>query len=485
MSTYKLSYYTIFTNAIDEEGNLIVYSSRSGKTLVITHSCAEFLLNGLVEYIPEQLTEILVKNMVLVPEEENELETIIGENKEHVNVSKKTLYEVIQPSANCQLGCYYCGQEHRKTNLSDEIASKIVDRIIHKYKEGGFENIHIGWFGAEPLMGLPQMRMINNQLRERLEGVPITSKIVTNGLSLKEGIFLELVKDFNVKRFEVTLDGTAEYHDKHRYTKANGASFDLIYKNISKILLREDYFSHKCQITLRCNVDENNIDGVEPLIDLIAKDGLHKRIAYLYFVGVFSWGGNDAHKKSLTKEEMALKQIQWNIRKRKLGYPDRNTVHGRKKDVCIAVGGKSEMYDAYGNVFNCTEVSYASYYEDTKYQLGSLKKDHLESYEGKPHNDWFDKVENTEDYPCHSCKVFPICGGTCPKSWAEGIPACPPFKYNLRKDLELKYLVKKANKEEVMDKLDKFEASLTVSDFQRMETHAPELLEPVQAPVTD
>lgn len=469
MKKYKLSHYCIFTDSVEEDGTRIVYSSLSSKTLTVTGQCAEFLQHGLHEHLPDQLRQILIDNQILVEAEKDELKDVLNENRQHIQ-DKRTLYEVIQPSANCQLGCYYCGQEHTKTNLSEEIAIKMVDRIVHKFEKGNYKKIHIGWFGAEPLMGLPQMRLVNNTLRERLEGVEITSKIVTNGLSLKEKIFLELVKDFKVDRFEVTLDGTAEYHDKHRYTKAEGPSFDLIYRNLKTILLREDFPQMKTQITIRCNVDENNIDGVEPLIDQIAKDGLHRRIAVLYFIGVFSWGGNDAHKKSLTKEEMAMKQIQWKIRKMRLGYPDSNVMPRRKKEVCIAAGGASEMYDAFGNVFNCTEVSYADYYEGTNYKLGNVKVDTKAKFTEKPHNDWFDKLEHTDKFPCHSCRILPVCGGACPKSWEEGNPACPPLKYNLRKEMEMKYLVKKTDASELEEKLIEFEESLTPEHFQRMES---------------
>ena len=49
---------------------------------------------------------------------------------------------------------------------------------------------------------------------------------------------------------------------------------------------------------------------------------------------------------------------------------------------------------------------------------------------------WFDEIPNAE-YWCKTCKFLPVCGGACPKSWYEGKPACPSFKYNINERLFL------------------------------------------------
>jgi len=47
-------------------------------------------------------------------------------------------------------------------------------------------------------------------------------------------------------------------------------------------------------------------------------------------------------------------------------------------------------------------------------------------------------------------------------------PACPPFKYNVRKDLELRYIMKKTAPEELDTKLDEFIKNFDVKDFARV-----------------
>lgn len=457
---YKLSNYSIFSK-LSDSSKYIVYNTVSGEICVITDIFYYCLINDLIDQIPQKPLQSLIEKNIIVEYNKNELVNIIEENEVAVN-SPSVLYEVIQPSANCQLGCYYCGQTHTKDAQTDEIIDLVAQRIIHKFNTGNYTGIYMGWFGGEAIMGLQQMRKLNKKIKQFCEEkkCSYSGKVASNGLSLKEGIFKELLQDFQIDQIEVTLDGVAEYHDQHRYLKSGEKSFDIIYENLKSILLKDSYDKSKCRITIRCNVDEKNVDGVLPLIEMMAKDGMHKQIGYFYPVGVYSWGGNDAHKKSLTKQEFGYLQIQWYIRMYELGFYESYGIGARKKITCVAVGGPSEMYDAFGNVFNCTEVSYSDNYNGTPYVIGNLKDDYLATFKNKPLNDWNETIKNTTNYPCHKCKILPVCGGACPKSWIEGMPACPPKKYTMLKDLEMKYIFQTTPKSEISNKLNEFGKNL-------------------------
>ncbi len=424
-------------------GESILFCTRTGESFIVSKELKSNLLEGLFNIVPEQTIEMLLGAKGLVDIEEDELLEIRNENKLEVNSSTE-LYTVIQPSANCQLGCYYCGQNHTKTNLTRDYYEPLLERINEKASSGKFKSLYIGWFGGEPLMALPQMRELTPKMMEiaHSHNMSYGSAVVTNGLSLKPNIFEELVTLLGVRKIEVTLDGTSEYHDKHRYTKEGGKSFDLIFKNLSKILNRKDFRELNCPISIRCNVDKKNWNGVSPLINLLAENDLHTKISYFYPIGVYSWGGNDAHKSSLTKEEFAEKEIDWYIEMLKAGFTT-SVLPKRHKQVCMAVSPDSEMYDAYGNVFNCTEVSYTDNYKDTPYVLGNLKSQN-EIRTQRPLSDWNDTIL-TDKFPCHTCKLFPVCGGACPKSWHEDLRACPSFKFNIKERLALGYVLSRAD----------------------------------------
>ena len=240
---------------------------------------------------------------------------------------------------------------------------------------------------------------------------------------------------------------TPEFHDKKRYLKEGGDTFDLIFKNLLQICNKSDFEEYPCNITIRCNVDRANVAGVSPLIDLLAKHNLQKKIAYFYPIGIYSWAGNEAQKESLTKEEFAELEIDWLLQMIQYNFAV-TLLPGRVNKVCLSVSPTSEMYDAYGNIFNCTEVSYTNFYDNTNYNLGNLKNPDNRLNVSRPLSNWNDEILENK-FPCSSCKMLPVCGGGCPKSWHEDMRACPPNKFNMKEKLALSYIATKLNLSEV------------------------------------
>lgn len=239
----------------------------------------------------------------------------------------------------------------------------------------------------------------------------------------------------NVESVEVTLDGIEEFHDTHRYTKENLPSFKLIFENLKTILNRPDFKDLKCRITIRCNVDEDNREGVYPLIDLLAKEGLDSKISYFYPIGIYSWG-NDAHLNSLNKDDFAKRELDWYAYMLQYDFAV-GVLPARKKVVCMSVNPNSDVYDADGNIYNCTEIAYVPTYDNSDYISGNLANQ--DSYKRNMITDWNDTLL-AKKYPCSSCQLLPVCGGACPKSWHEDMRACPPFKFNIKEKLLFTYL---------------------------------------------
>jgi uncharacterized protein len=446
--TYKLSYYSIFSEPLNSRNDVVAYSTRTGRAFKIPGRLKSQLTEGDPNSLDEETIRQLAKIKLLVPEDENELHTIVTENNKSIETNNTELYEVIQPSAMCQLGCDYCGQQHTKDYISQSVSARLLERIRLKLERGNYTSMFIGWFGGEPLMGLRQMRELTKELLKIAEEKKLDygAKVVTNGLSLKPAIFRELVTELKVKHFEITLDGSSMYHDQRRITKEGGATFDIIFRNILDITSLPDFSEMDCKISLRCNVDHRNVEGVSPLIKLLAQHKLQDKLAYFYPIGVYSWGGNDAHQKSLTKEQFAEMEIGWMIELFEHGFLP-GLLPNRVKKVCMAVSNDSEMYDAFGNIFNCTEVSYTSFYKGTPYVLGDLKKDNTNIAVKRPLNTWYSDMEdpNAKKFPCTTCKMLPVCGGGCPKSWHEDMRACPSAKFNIKDRLALSYVLSKSD----------------------------------------
>jgi uncharacterized protein len=444
---YKLSYYSIVSEPLNARNDVVLFSTRSGRAFKISGQLKDRLTEGDPNELEEETIQQLAKIKILVPEDENELHTIVTENNKAIGASTE-LYEVIQPSAMCQLGCDYCGQQHTKDYISQSVSAKLLERIRLKLSSGKYDSLFIGWFGGEPLMGLKQIRELSKELI-KIAGeykIPYGAKIVTNGLSLKPAIFRELATELKVQQAEITLDGIGAYHDQRRITKEGQSTFDIIFKNILDVTSMPDFEKLGCRISLRCNVDYRNVEGVSPLIKLLAEHKLQDKLAYFYPIGVYSWGGNTAHQKSLTKEQFAEMEIGWMIEMFEHGFLP-GLLPNRVKKVCMAVSKDSEMYDAFGNIFNCTEVSYTDFYKNTPYSLGNLKTDNTRIDANRPLSTWYSDMEDPEakKFPCVTCRMLPVCGGGCPKSWHEDMRACPTAKFNIKERLALSYVAAKSD----------------------------------------
>ena len=64
------------------------------------------------------------------------------------------------------LDCVYCGQEHTSTKLCPEHPGEaVVARTEHQLATGRYRQLSLGWFGAEPLLGLDVIRAMTPRLR--------------------------------------------------------------------------------------------------------------------------------------------------------------------------------------------------------------------------------------------------------------------------------------------------------------------------------
>ena len=436
LDSLKLSNFIIFSNKISKRDCVgdyyVIYSSRTGRIFIANEITFETLIANEFLNIPAPFLEQLLNAKIIVHKEEEELLSIIGENLSAID-NHEELYQVIQPTASCQLGCGYCGQQHSKKLLSNSSQQLLVDRLRLKLASNKFSKLSIGWFGAEPLSGLPVMRSMSPLLQNiALEyNCSYVAKIVTNGLSLTNNIAEELESKHKINSVEITLDGVAIYHDKRRFMKSGGATFDKIFQNLCEIALNPKI---TFAINIRCNIDRQNIEGVIPLIQMIAEKGIQSRVS-LYFVSVYSWG-NDAHLNAIPSVEFGEREIDWFTEMFRLGY-NVGLLPERRKIVCMALQKDAELVDAFGEIFNCSEVPYVpAYGTPNKYALGNLSSENSINTRNRFFEDFNSSIQNKE-FQCHQCKLLPVCGGRCPKQWVDGHIPCPPAKFNMKERLKL------------------------------------------------
>ena len=91
---------------------------------------------------------------------------------------------------------------------------------------------------------------------------------ITNGYDLDA--YIDLLEEFGFSHLQVTIDGVGELNDRRRLHRDGVPTYDRILKNVALAL------EHGVDISLRVNVNGDNIGGIKALIDDLTARGLHE-----------------------------------------------------------------------------------------------------------------------------------------------------------------------------------------------------------------
>jgi len=411
----------------------VLYSTRKARPTVVSESVWAAVEAGRHSRLPPSVIATLVEGGILVQRDEDELSAVLRENDAAITDSS-VLKHVIQPTAACQLGCDYCGQEHFARQMSVAHQDGLVKRLRRRLTSDCYSTLEIGWFGAEPLLGLKVMRRLSPILVGLAQscGVTYSSSIVTNGLRLTPEVALELEQTHRVSAAEVTLDGPEAMHDQRRQVKNGQPSFARIMRNLVAVSRMPEVTMH---LSVRCNVDARNADSVDDLIDVLCGKGLHTRVS-LHFAPVYSWG-NEADARALDPDEFGAREVEWFAKMRNQGF-ELDLLPRRQRIVCLAVHRDGELTDAVGDIFNCTELSQVpAYGHPNKFALGTVEQS--SGIRHAPFRNFNDEIASGQHPQCGACQMLPVCGGACPKQWSEERVPCPSTKTNMPERLTLWY----------------------------------------------
>lgn len=306
--------------------------------------------------------------------------------KKSCNITGYTIF----PTTDCNARCFYCFELGRsRLPMSQEIALKAVKYI--KEHCGG-EKVSISWFGGEPLFNQEAISIICDGLRR--EGVEFKSKMVSNGYLFDTETVKTAVEKWNLKRVQITLDGTEMVYNKAKaFIYREGSAYQRVLSNISLLL------DAGVRIQIRLNMDLYNAENLIDLVEELKRRFGERKGIYVYAHHIF-----DCNKPLATthsdeeweERDQAMKRLQEKIDA--CGLSGQCGINKNVKlNFCMADSGKAVTVLPDGHIGLCEHFSESEF-------IGHIECVNLDQAVVES---WKERIPEIPE--CASCFYYPDC----------------------------------------------------------------------------
>ncbi len=403
----KLSKYNFF---VDYNGKKLLFNGLTGKGFCMTleeHKRLIYFFENLELFknnFPNDF-ERLKKLGFIVDKSFDELAYIKFRNKQ--KVFDNTHYHlIINPTMECNFRCWYCYEEHSKSQMSQATVRLIKKHIKYKIEVEKIHSLTIGWFGGEPLLYFNEVVYPISLYAKNLckkHNIRYNANMTTNAYFVNEDMVQKFQK-INLFDYQITLDGDKERHNKIRKGINGELSYNTIVNNIRLICCN----LNQAHVSLRINYDS---------LTFKQKD---------IFNILEEFPKNIRSKITLNTQRVWQTQVE-NEEKENSFLPEFIKL-ARKKGYSLHRGGSLNIktfYSCYasrlnyaninhdGKVYKCTARKYTTdnyLGELNKYGEITWKQDMVcKMYSSLP-------IENDE---CLQCKYLPLCYGQCIQHFIE------------------------------------------------------------------
>jgi len=402
---FKSSKYNHYLTRNDK---LYIYNILSTAVIEVDKKLnTNLLCDNIKEIQSEYIDDLLKNNFIINNSEVKEHEKYLYfYNKARFNNSRKSFVLTLIPTYSCNLACPYClqGQEKKKTFISNENLSSVYKFLSNEIneksvKEKVIESLVIRFYGGEPFLhkNIIQDFCIKTSDIARKHNIPVKYDMPTNFTIIDDQI-LSTIKMFNIS-IQVSIDGTKDLHDLRRINKSGEGTFDVILSNLKKACdegLKEN-------ITLRINIDQDNIDSAEKcLLDVCSYAG------HVYF-GMLSpyQGYNDPFTSSCIACSDYSELLATKLNPLLVKHGNVSPMMFGKQGPC-SINSENKFYvDDKLNVYKCEVLV-----NRDEFCIGKIKSNGELLYNENFYHQMNFTPSNFDE--CISCKLLPMCGAGCP-----------------------------------------------------------------------
>ena len=307
---------------------------------------------------------------------------------------------IINPTLECNFNCWYCYEKHTKGKISDKVKNNVL-KFVDKLIENKISGIDLSWFGGEPLLCFDEVYEISRDIKNKCEehNINFSNSVTTNGYLIDEGM-IDKLKEIELNRYQITLDGTREIHNKNRFVEEGKGTYDTILKNMDILCQKIP----DANITLRINYSNKIFPGIYEVLENDIPKSIRKQIKVSF------------HRiwQTCSKEEPIGELLQNKyIELEKCGYMFPNEDFQLYRGcVCYADRFNQALINYDGNVFKCTARDF-----QPENRAGVLND--------KGEIEWNEEEVNRfacfsfDNETCKKCRILPLCMGTCSQKFKE------------------------------------------------------------------
>lgn len=262
------------------ENGVLLFNTITYELVFLNDQEKKLLDNPSLDY---SIMRYLAEQYFFVPEDFNDKKFGIQLTNTRVNIQNiytNPLYTffVILTTTGCNARCFYCFEKGAKvSNMTEQTAHDVADFIERK----GDKKVRIQWFGGEPLVNTKAIDIISRDLKEK--NIILESTMVSNAYLLNEENIKKAVELWNLKRIQITLDGTEEVYNKVK---------NYVYKDVDSPFITvlnniENTLKAGIQVMIRLNMDEHNADDLFDLSKQLVERFKKYKNCYIYVVRLF------------------------------------------------------------------------------------------------------------------------------------------------------------------------------------------------------
>ncbi len=417
---------TPFMKIIERRNERYIWVFTTGKIYKVSEKYYE-VINSLKESkgllsinIDKNIKSDLINARILIESIEAEVQKLLQE-LDNSFLKSRELSLTILATENCNFRCVYCYEKFENNLISEDVINSILKFISKEIKRRKLQKIDIVWFGGEPLLAINRIKLFSQRLTELIKNKNIiyTGHMSTNGYLLKEKTANILINKFNIKNFQITVDGPKEIHDKYRPLKNGKGTYDIIIKNLKT--LRDSNL--KFHIFIRINYDRSSIYKIMDWLPDFLENFRNDERFSLYPHEIF--GQSNVCMSPKIPFDMIKLALSYNLGNKlsSLYY---------KFNFCYAARPDSLVIMPDGSLRKCTVALY-----DKENFVGHINKNG-DLVLNENFNKWVNLYKQVPE-KCKICTIFPICMGiNCPlvRLTSDSTLPCPPSLFNINFSFE-------------------------------------------------